>query len=222
MALILNIETATRNCSVALGKDGEALVVKEIAGEGYLHAEKLHVFIDEVINSGGYQFQDLQAVAVSKGPGSYTGLRIGISAAKGICYALNLPLIAIDTLEVLARKITVNKDEFILPLIDARRMEAYMALFDNSYNKLQDTKAEIITANTLAGIKGAIHLIGDGAMKCKELYSGDKFIYHEDVLFPSAAEMCVISEYKNKIGDTVDVAYFEPFYLKDFIAGKKL
>lgn len=222
MSLILNIETATRNCSVALGKDGEPVIVKEMAGEGYLHAEKLHVFIEEAVNMAGYSFNSLDAVAVSMGPGSYTGLRIGVSAAKGLCYALNLPLIAVDTLEVLARKITVKNGEFILPLIDARRMEAYMALLDHQYNKITDTKAVIITADSLAVTDGTIHLVGDGADKCREFYPGNKYVFHDNVLFPSAAEMCTISEDKNKTGDTVDVAYFEPFYLKDFIAGKKL
>lgn len=222
MALILNIETATRNCSVALGKNGEPVIVKEIAGEGYLHAEKLHVFIEEAVKEAGYAYNDLDAVAVSMGPGSYTGLRIGVSAAKGLCYALQLPLIATDTLEVLARKVSVGKDELIVPLIDARRMEAYTALFDHNYIKLTETKAEIITADLMAGIDGTMHFIGDGAMKCKELYTGEKYIYHDNILFPSAAEMCKISEVKNKTGDTVDVAYFEPFYLKDFVAGKKL
>lgn len=222
MALILNIETATRNCSVALGKDGEPIIIKEIAGEGYMHAEKLHLFIDEAIKEAGYKFNDIEAVAVSMGPGSYTGLRIGVSAAKGLCYALQLPLIAIDTLEVLARKISVNAGEVIVPLIDARRMEVYMAAFDHKYHKLKQTTAEIITENSMVGVKEVIHFTGDGAAKCKALLTGAKYIYHDDALFPSATEMCAIAEAKNKIGDTVDVAYFEPFYLKDFIAGKKL
>jgi tRNA threonylcarbamoyladenosine biosynthesis protein TsaB len=145
-----------------------------------------------------------------------------VSAAKGLCYALNIPLIAIDTLEVLARKISVGKDEFIVPLIDARRMEAYTAVFDAAYIKLKDTKAEIITNDSFTDFAGKLHLIGDGAAKCKEILWGDNYIYHDDVLFPSAVEMCMLSEDKIKIGDTVDVAYFEPFYLKDFIAGKKL
>lgn len=221
MALILNLETATRNCSVALAKDGEILELKEIAGEGYLHAEKLHLFMEEAVAKAGYSFKDINAVAVSKGPGSYTGLRIGVSAAKGLCYALNLPLIAVDTLEVLARRITVEDGHTIIPLIDARRMEAYTAVFDSNYYKLKDTEAEIITVDTFKDISGTIHLLGDGAAKCKDLLSGDKFIYHEEILFPSAAEMCTVSDAKNKIGDTVDVAYFEPYYLKDFIVGKK-
>jgi tRNA threonylcarbamoyladenosine biosynthesis protein TsaB len=222
MALILNIETATRNCSVALGKDGEAIAVNEIAGEGYLHAEKLHVFIQDTLTQAGFAFKDLTAIAVSMGPGSYTGLRIGVSAAKGLCYALNIPLIAVDTLEVMAMQVSAEKDELIVPLIDARRMEAYTAVFDSAYNKLKNTEAEIITVDSFGDFAGTLHLVGDGAAKCKEVLSGENYIYHDDVLFPSAREMCRLSEDKIKIGDTVDVAYFEPFYLKDFIAGKKL
>jgi len=222
MALILNLETATRNCSVALAKDGHMLGLNEIAGEGYLHAEKLHLFIRKVVDDAGYTFKDIDAVAVGMGPGSYTGLRIGISAAKGICYALGIPLVAIDTLELLARQISVTSGEFIAPLIDARRMEAYTALFDSQYSKITETTAEVITAETFSDVKGIVHLLGDGAAKCKTLLTDDRFVYHDDILFPSAAQMCSMSHDKIKIGDTVDVAYFEPFYLKDFIAIKKL
>lgn len=222
MALILNLETATRNCSVALAKDGHMLGLNEIAGEGYLHAEKLHLFIRKVVDDAGYTFKDIDAVAVGMGPGSYTGLRIGVSAAKGICYALGIPLVAIDTLELLARQISVTSGEFIAPLIDARRMEAYTALFDSQYSKITETTAEVITAGTFSDVKGIVHLLGDGAAKCKTLLTDDRFVYHDDILFPSAAQMCSMSYDKIKIGDTVDVAYFEPFYLKDFIAIKKL
>ena len=222
MALILNLETSTRNCSVALARDGYMLAINEIAGEGYLHAEKLHLFIRKTVQDAVCDISDIDSVAVSMGPGSYTGLRIGVSAAKGICYALGLPLIAVDTLQVLARQIVAGKDEFIVPLIDARRMEAYTAIYDHSYSAVRKTLAEIITADTFNSIPGRLHLVGDGAAKCSGLLDGDRFIYHENILFPSAAQMCEISEAKNKIGDTVDVAYFEPFYLKDFIAGKKL
>ncbi|KGO94094.1 tRNA (adenosine(37)-N6)-threonylcarbamoyltransferase complex dimerization subunit type 1 TsaB [Flavobacterium subsaxonicum] len=219
MTYILNIETATKNCSVALAKDGAVVALKEFAGEGYAHAEKLHVFIEDVLTQGNITFKDLSAIAVSMGPGSYTGLRIGVSAAKGLCYALNIPLIAIDTLELLALKIKVNEGA-IIPMIDARRMEAYTAIFDKDYNKVRETKAEIISENFFDAIAGIIHLIGDGAAKYAQVLPAGKFVYHEDVLYPSANEMAQPSFNKYKISDTVDVAYFEPFYLKDFIAGK--
>lgn len=219
MVNILNIETATRNCSVSIAVDGETKVVKEYAGEGYAHAEKLHVFIEEALQEAGLTYAGLTAVAVSMGPGSYTGLRIGVSAAKGLCYALNLPLIAIDTLELLARKINVAEG-LIIPLIDARRMEAYTAVFDASYNRIRGTEAEIITEESFSGYSAPLHLVGDGAAKCVGVLPEDKIVYHQDAVFPSAAQMGALSYAKYKISDTVDVAYFEPYYLKDFIAGK--
>ncbi len=219
MAYILNLETATKNCSVSLSDDGVLISGKEFAGEGYLHAEKLHVFIEEVLSQGGIGFKDLTAVAVSKGPGSYTGLRIGVSAAKGLCYALNIPLIAIDTLEILARKVTITEG-VIVPLIDARRMEAYCAVYDKNYNVLQPVSAEIISEDSFSQLSGIVHLLGDGAAKCKSVLNHERFIYHDDVLYPSAIEMAGIAYSKYKISDTVDVAYFEPYYLKDFVAGK--
>ncbi len=218
MAFILNIETATKNCSVCLAKEGKPVAVAEYAGEGYAHAEKLHVFIEEVLQKGGITYKDLAAVAVSMGPGSYTGLRIGVSAAKGLCYALSIPLLAIETLELLARKITVAEG-VVIPMIDARRMEAYTAIFDASFNKIRDTKAEVITEESFSETEGTVHLLGDGAAKCREVLTSGRFVYH-DILYPSSIEMAALSYDKHKKSDTVDVAYFEPFYLKDFLAGK--
>ena len=219
MAYILNIETATKNCSVSIAKDGETVALKEYAGEGYAHAEKLHVFIGEVLTNADISIEHLDAVAVSQGPGSYTGLRIGVSAAKGLCYALAIPLIAIDTLELLARKITVTNG-IIIPLIDARRMEAYTAVFDKDYNKIRDTEAEIITEESFSNFGALVHIVGDGAAKCIGILPDAKILHHAGVLYPSAAEMGALSYPKFREQDTVDVAYFEPFYLKDFIAGK--
>lgn len=222
MGFILNIETATKNCSVCIAKDGVAVSLREYAGEGYAHAEKLHVFIDEALKEAGIAYKDLGAVAVSMGPGSYTGLRIGVSAAKGLCYALYVPLIAVDTLELLARKITVQQGETIIPMIDARRMEAYTALFDSNYQRVRETLAEIITKDSFSDITGTVHLLGDGAAKCREVLDDSRFVYHDDILYPSSAEMAAISFSKHQNDDTVDVAYFEPFYLKDFLVGKPM
>jgi tRNA threonylcarbamoyladenosine biosynthesis protein TsaB len=219
MAYILNIETATRNCSVSLAKDGITIALQEYAGEGYAHAEKLHVFIENVLVKAGIAINDLNAVAVSMGPGSYTGLRIGVSAAKGLCYALNIPLIAVDTLELLARQVRVS-DGVIVPMVDARRMEVYMSVFNIDFTKAKPTTAEVITDTFFMGLSGPFHLIGDGAAKCRQLLKGSQFVYHDDILFPSAKEMSEVSYNNYKISDTVDVAYFEPYYLKDFIAGK--
>ena len=220
MAYILNIETATKNCSVTVANEGKTIVCIEVAEEGYSHAEKLHLFFEEALQKAGITFQDLKAVAVSQGPGSYTGLRIGVSAAKGLAYSLNIPLIAVDTLETLARKIKIDNGS-IVPMIDARRMEVFTAFFDKNYTKVRETKAEIIDATTYSEVSGALHLIGDGAAKCKEVLHSEKFVYHDGIVYPSSSEMSLISFEKYQKSDFVDVAYFEPFYLKDFVMTTK-
>lgn len=219
MALILNIETATKNCSVSISKEGKTIACREIASQNFSHAEKLHVFIEELLKETGINYKDLAAVAISQGPGSYTGLRIGVSAAKGFCYALSIPLIAIDTLELLARKITITEG-IIVPMIDARRMEVYSAFFDVDYTKTRKVEAEIIDSNSYAEIQKAMHLVGDGISKFKDVLTGEKFIFHEDIIYPSAHEMSLLSYEKFKTSDFVDVAYFEPYYLKDFLLTK--
>lgn len=216
MALLLNIETATKNCSIALAKDGKTIAIREIATQNFSHAEKLHVFIEELFAETQLKLQDLSAIAVSQGPGSYTGLRIGVSAAKGLCYALSIPLIAVDTLELLARKITVENG-IIVPMIDARRMEVFCAFFDSNYNKIRETKAEVIDENSYQDISETMHLVGDGAMKFKEVLTSAKFQYYPEIEFPSAKEMALISFQKFQNKQLEDVAYFEPFYLKDFV-----
>ncbi|WP_296144231.1 tRNA (adenosine(37)-N6)-threonylcarbamoyltransferase complex dimerization subunit type 1 TsaB [uncultured Flavobacterium sp.] len=216
MAYILNIETATKNCSVSIAKDGKTLVCREIAEQGYSHAEKLHLFIEEALKDLNLHFSDLDAIAVSQGPGSYTGLRIGVSAAKGLCYALDIPLIAVDTLEVLALKLSISEG-LLIPMIDARRMEVYSAIFDSKGQKTRNTEAQIIDKNSFQDIDQKINLIGDGAMKFKDILTSDKFIFHSKIIYPSAKEMSRLSFEKHKKSDTVDVAYFEPFYLKDFM-----
>lgn len=216
MALILNIETATKNCSVGLSKNGEVLLVKEVAEQNFSHAEKLHVFIEEVFAETNLKLSDLSAIAVSQGPGSYTGLRIGVSAVKGLCYALSVPLIAVDTLEVIARKINVDNG-IIVPMIDARRMEVFSAFFDANFNKIRETKAEVIDASSYIDISDAIHLVGDGAMKLKDVLTDSKFHFYPELEFPSATEMAVIAQQKFEKNEFEDVAYFEPFYLKDFV-----
>ncbi len=216
MTYILNIETATRNCSLALSQDGKTIALKEIAEAGYSHAEKLHVFIEAILKENNVGYGDLSAIAVSQGPGSYTGLRIGVSSAKGLCYALNIPLIAIDTMETLAKKLNVENGQ-IIPMLDARRMECFTAVFNSKHEKIREIKAEIIDENSFSDISETIHFIGDGASKCKEVLTGSQFVFHDEIEFPSANEMSEISFEKYKKSDTVDVAYFEPFYLKDFM-----
>jgi tRNA threonylcarbamoyladenosine biosynthesis protein TsaB len=216
LSYILNIETATKNCSVALAKEGKTILSKEIAEEGYSHAERLHVFMEEIIQESGITFNDLSAIAVSQGPGSYTGLRIGVSAAKGLCYALNIPLIAIDTLQVLASQARVS-DGLIVPMLDARRMEVYSAIFNVNLENKRATAAEIISDNSFEDFQETLYFVGDCAEKCQAVLTKENFIFLEEIKYPSAKEMSLLSFIKFKKSDTVDVAYFEPYYLKDFM-----
>ena len=217
LALLLNIETATKNCSVTIARNGEILAYKELNNGQYSHAEVLHPFIDELLVNLKINSSQIDAVAVSKGPGSYTGLRIGVSAAKGICFALNKPLISIDTLTSLSHAIKIEKG-FIVPMIDARRMEVYSAVFDKGYNNIRDIKAEVIDANSFSEylVSNNVYFLGDGAKKCSEIITHKNAIFIENK-FPSAKEMAQLSYHKYKKNDIEDVAYFEPFYLKDFV-----
>jgi tRNA threonylcarbamoyladenosine biosynthesis protein TsaB len=213
---ILNIETATKNCSVSLAKNGQTIFCKEIAEIGYSHAEKLHLFIEEVLAETNNTFSDLSAIAVSKGPGSYTGLRIGVSAAKGLCFGLDIPLISVDTLAILAQQLKIN-DGFIVPMIDARRMEVYSAIFNKSYVKTREVRAEILNDESFNTIDEKVHLIGDCSVKAKTVLTKNNFIFHDQIVYPSANEMSKLSFEKFKNNDFENVAYFEPYYLKDFM-----
>lgn len=216
MSFILNIETATKNCSVSIAKNGETILCKEIAEEGYSHAEKLHVFIEEIIAESNISVQDLAAIAVSQGPGSYTGLRIGVSAAKGLCYALNIPLIAVDTLETLASRVSISEGK-IIPMLDARRMEVYSEIFTADLKAERAIQAEIISEDSFTEYNEPLYFVGDCADKCKPVLTKENFIFLEEIKYPSAREMSKISYDKYQKSDTVDVAYFEPYYLKDFM-----
>ncbi len=216
MIYILNIETATKNCSVALAKEGQTILSKEIAEEGYSHAERLHVLIEQVIYESGIDFKDLNAIAVSQGPGSYTGLRIGVSAAKGLCYALNIPMIAVDTLQVLASQANVSEG-FIIPMLDARRMEVYSAVFNFKLECQREIQAEVITENSFETFSEKVYFVGDCAEKCQSILQKSNFIFLKDIKHPSAKEMSSLSFSKFCNNDFVDVAYFEPYYLKDFM-----
>ena len=220
MALVLNIETATTNCSVSLSKDGETLILKEDKDSGYSHAEKLHVYINELFKEANINPKDIDAVAVSKGPGSYTGLRIGVSAAKGLCFALDKPLLAVSTLEILAHQVKISQG-YIVPMLDARRLEVYAAVFDAKFEQYRGIKAEILSKETYSTLfkENEVYFIGSGVEKTKTLVTHSNAIFIEGQL-PSANEMAQLSERKYKKSDIEDVAYFEPFYLKDFIAIK--
>ena len=218
MAYILNIETSTTNCSVALSENGAVIGFKEDNNLEYSHAERLHVYIDEVLKTAKVSKNQLAAIAISKGPGSYTGLRIGVSAAKGLCYALSLPLISVPTLEALAHQVD-NPKGTIVAMLDARRMEVYSAIYDANYNETRSTEAEVLTPESYQELLEStpVYFIGNGVAKTKDIITHKNAQFIEDKL-PSAKQMCALSYDKFKTNDFEDVAYFEPFYLKDFIA----
>lgn len=230
MALILNIETSTKVCSVALGKEGQPVAHRRVHDEQYSHAEKLNLLIEEVMAEAKTDFSQIDAVAVSKGPGSYTGLRIGVSSAKGFCYGTEKPLIAINTLRILATAVKEHSAELtnnalLCPMLDARRMEVYTALYDTELNIVEPTKALIVNETSFAQQleMQPIYFFGNGAAKCMEVIDNHNAHLFEN-LHPEAKTMCPISEAKYTAQEFEDVAYFEPYYLKDFIAtvAKKL
>ena len=222
MALILGIETATKNCSVALFKDGIVIAEKEYISDGYAHAEQLTLFIQDVIYSANITLKKVEAVALSMGPGSYTGLRIGTSTAKGLCYALDIPLIAISTLKSMAFAMAKNENSaFYCPMIDARRIEVFSALYDSNNNQVRGVQADVVDENTYAEfLENEIIFFGDGALKCEGIinHTNAKFM---NGIYPSAMNLGILANAKFENKDFEDLAYFEPYYLKDFVAGKK-
>lgn len=220
MAFILHIESATTNCSVALSKNGEVISLKEINSQQFSHAENLHDFIGQVAHESGLHLNQLNAVSISKGPGSYTGLRIGVSAAKGLAFGLNIPLISVNTLAVLAQQIKTKKG-IIIPILDARRMEAYIQLFSAKHEPIGSIEAKILTADSFSTEleQGEVHFVGSAVEKFKPICNHPNARFYSDLL-PSAKEQAELAYQKfiqNKVEDT---AYFEPYYLKEFVAGK--
>ena len=228
MALILNIETATSVCSVGLSEGTDLIAFRE-SHEKNIHAAKVTSFSEEVFHESGFSMNQLDAVAVSMGPGSYTGLRIGVSAAKGFCYALDIPLISVPTLQSLALSAsqdlsnitTGGKEPLFCPMIDARRMEVYTALYNSQNDEVRATKALIIEEDSFEEELQSfeVYYFGDGAEKCRHILDPKGMIYLKGIT-PSSERMAYLSsrKFQNKIFE--DVAYFEPYYLKDFIAGK--
>jgi tRNA threonylcarbamoyladenosine biosynthesis protein TsaB len=217
MAYILHLETASTNCSVSLSRDGVLIASKEQNSASFSHSEQLHLFIREVLKEAETDLGQLNAVAVSKGPGSYTGLRIGVSSAKGLCYALGIPLISTLTLKGMALQKKVEEG-VIVPMLDARRMEVYVAVYSTDYEELAPTKALVIRPDSFLEFarKGPVFLVGSGASKCRDLFTHPNF-YFDDTVLPSSTSMCEQSYEKYQKGIFEDVAYFEPYYLKDFI-----
>ena len=220
MVTILQIETATQVCSAAIAVNGETVALKELAAQN-IHAGSLTLFIDDVIKQAGLAYADLDAVAVSKGPGSYTGLRIGVSTAKGICFATDKPLIAVDTLQMMAKGF-LESDPFytglVCPMIDARRMEVFTALYDVNLKQVLPVTAKIIDEHAYQNELAAhrITFLGDGAMKCSETILSPNAGF-SDLNFNSAANMSMLAFELYSNHNFADLAYFEPYYLKDFV-----
>lgn len=223
MAFILNIETATTVCSVSISHNEKNTGVIEL-NNGYTHAEHLHVYIEQAFKLAGITAKQLHAIAVSKGPGSYTGLRIGASAAKGMAYALNIPLIAVETLQVMAAAAKNSSDfEFYCPMIDARRMEVYTSVYDQSLKQQQPTEALVVDENSIRkfGAYSNVCFFGNGMPKCKSLLQSlPNAIFMEDI-FPSSKFMAGLSYQKYLAKAFEDTAYFEPGYLKEFFTNAK-
>lgn len=224
--MILCLETATPTCSIALVDKGKVISIRE-SHDGQNHAEKITVFIDEVMKETCACYSQLDAIAVSKGPGSYTGLRIGVSTAKGLCYAIDRPLIATDTLQAMAYGAAaiiadkIKENDLYCPMIDARRMEVYTAIFDSKLNKIKDTEAVIIDEHSFSELrkKHHLYLMGDGADKLGDIFSNNDSISVIKNFHCSAGHQAQLATEALKNKCFVDVAYFEPYYLKDFVPG---
>jgi tRNA threonylcarbamoyladenosine biosynthesis protein TsaB len=224
LALILNIETSTTVCSVSISRNEEVIASRELSA-GYTHAENLHVFINDLLRKADLQIREMNAIAVSKGPGSYTGLRIGVSAAKGLAYALGIPLISIDTLAVMSAAASKKENEKVsfCPMIDARRMEVYTAVYDHQMQCLSPVEALVVDENSIERFSQfeKIFFFGDGMEKCRPLLEKlPQAAFIKDI-FPSARFMPQLSFEKFIDKQFEDIAYFEPYYLKQFLVKTK-
>lgn len=219
---ILYLETSSKNCSVAVSDNEKLLCVCEEVSENYKQSESLHTYVEWALEGAGIALKDIEAVSLGKGPGSYTGLRIGAASAKGFCYGLKVPLIAINSLESMIEPFLGNNYDFIVPLIDARRMEVYTAVYDgNTGKELSETEAKILDDTSFEEFRDKkVLFVGDGAKKAKEILNLPDAVFNENV-YPSAKYL--IKKTLEKIGNKEfeDMAYFEPFYLKDFHGVKK-
>ena len=222
MARILLIETSTAQLSAALAEDG-VVVASRVSGEPRMQAALTAPFVKEVLDEKGLSVKDLDAVCVGKGPGSYTGLRVGVSTAKGLCFGAGIPLLSAGTLDVLvseAHRLGVIPEgcRYVVPMVDARRMEVYAAVFTPDGRQLTETKPVIVEAGSFADrlAEGPVLFIGDGALKCRETIASENAFFAE--AFPTAMAMAPLAEAAYKEKRLEDIAYFEPFYLKDFVA----
>ncbi len=222
MSYFLALETTTKNCSVAIFKKDKLLYLKEQNEDKYLHSEKLNLFIKESLFKSNISLQKIEAIFISSGPGSYTGLRIGTSTAKGLCYSLDIPLISISTLEAMSANAKKTKKIFYYcPMLDARRDEVYSAIFDSDNTIVRETRADIVDNKIyLNFLNKKVLFFGPGSAKCKSLINHKNAVFKESI-FPSAKNLGTLGLRKFLNKDFENVAYFEPYYLKDFLAGPK-
>ena len=213
---ILCLETSSTNCSVSISKENKIIYTKESDGEEYRHSEFLHSFIEESMDDSSLEYDQLMAVSVGIGPGSFTGLRIGLSSAKGICYSKDIPLITVNSLEILAHKYKTKNEEILVPMFDARRMEVYFSIFDKNHKLLKPPTSRILTEDFFRDFPNKKMVIfGNGAEKCKRIFNSNEIKYIFEISNPSSKEMGHISYTKFLKKDHADLAYCEPFYLKN-------
>lgn len=218
---LLHIETSTKNCSVSFSRDGQLLCLCEEYDLNYGHSEKLHQFINWAMEGAEISLNKLNGVCVSKGPGSFTGLRIGVSAAKGLCFGLNIPMVSLSSLEILVQTQIENDYDFIIPMIDARRMEVYTAVFDGKGNQVSEVEAKILDENSFSEyIDKKVVFVGDGVEKSQTVLKMTNAEFKVNI-HPSAKFMIEPAEIKFNQKKFEDVAYFEPYYLKEFKTGAK-
>lgn len=219
---ILYLETSSKNCSVAISDDEKLLCLCEEVSENYKQSESLHTFVEWALEGAGISLKEIEAVSLGKGPGSYTGLRIGASSAKGFCYGLKVPLVAVNSLESMIEPFLGQNYDYIVPLIDARRMEVYTAVYDGKTgNEISETEAKILDEFSFEEFKDKkVIFVGDGAKKTKEILQLPNAEYNDNI-YPSAQYLIKKTVEKIKEKDFEDIAYFEPFYLKDFHGVKK-
>ena len=213
---ILCLETSSTNCSVSISNENKIIYTKESDGEGYKHSEFLHSFIEESMVNSKLEYDQLMAVSVGIGPGSFTGLRIGLSSAKGICYSKDIPLITINSLEILAQKYKTTNEEILVPMFDARRMEVYFSIFDKNHKLLKSPTSRILSEDFFHDFPNKKKVIfGNGAEKCKSIFNSNEFKYIIEISNPSSKEMGEISYTKFLKKNYADLAYCEPLYLKN-------
>jgi tRNA threonylcarbamoyladenosine biosynthesis protein TsaB len=219
MSKLLHIETATKVCSVATSENGKLVSLKEVNSENYTHSESLTLFIEEVMKQSKWSFENLDAIVVTSGPGSYTGLRIGVSTAKGLCYALNKPLISVDSIESLAALAHIKHSEInVCATIDAKRMEVFSALYDKNNQLIKPLSADIVDESIYDAFIPFV-VVGDGAGKLKEIWKEKNIQFDKEIISSAKGQINLAFE-KFKHSDFEDLAYFEPKYLKDFIGTK--